>query len=154
MPEKYVYFDGIRFTRDDSTGYYLSSRNIKGNARQRIHVYVWEHYNGSVPDGCHIHHIDGNKSNNNIENLELLDGLAHLSLHGSLNAVLHHDKLAERLKKHAIPKAKEWHGSDRGREWHKNHYQKMKDRLYVERDYVCVNCGDGYKSVQTTSKLL
>ena len=67
MPEKFVYFDGYKFTRDNKTGYYLNS-----TIRQRLHRYVWEFYNGPIPKGYHIHHKDFNKANNDISNLQLL----------------------------------------------------------------------------------
>jgi len=41
------------------------------------HRYVWELANGQIPKGCHIHHIDGNKANNNISNLECILGTEH-----------------------------------------------------------------------------
>lgn len=152
MSEKYMYFNGLRFTRDDSTGYYLSSRKTKGNTRQRMHVYVWEYYNGPVPVGYHVHHIDKDKSHNNPENLELLECSKHLSLHGCENAVLHHAEMVENLKKNAVPKSRRWHGTDAGKAWHKNHYEQTKDRLYVEHNFICQNCGKEYKSVQMSSK--
>lgn len=36
------------------------------------HRYVWESANGPIPDGFEINHIDGDKTNNIIENLELV----------------------------------------------------------------------------------
>lgn len=152
MSEKHMYFNGVRFTRDDRTGYYLSSRKTKGNIRQRMHVYVWEHYNGPVPEGYHVHHIDGDKSHNYPKNLELLERSEHLSLHGCENAVLHHAEMVENLRRNAIPKSKIWHSTETGKAWHKAHYEQMKDKLYVEHDFICQNCGKGYKSVQTSSK--
>ena len=47
------------------------------------HHLVWEQYNKSpVPDGYIVHHKDGNKFNNNIENLELMTRAEHAKLHG------------------------------------------------------------------------
>jgi len=47
------------------------------------HHLVWEKETGCpVPDGCIIHHKDGNKYNNTISNLQLMDAKAHISLHG------------------------------------------------------------------------
>ena len=45
------------------------------------HRRVWEEHNGPVPDGFCIHHLDGNKKNNDIENLALIDALTHKRIH-------------------------------------------------------------------------
>src|SRR5258708_4095523 len=54
-----------------------------------LHRSIWELINGPIPDGFHIHHIDGNKLNNNIENLQCLSHAEHLSLHMTSNKKLH-----------------------------------------------------------------
>lgn len=38
----------------------------------RFHCLIWEHCNGVIPEGLEIDHIDDNKLNNNISNLQLL----------------------------------------------------------------------------------
>ena len=47
------------------------------------HVVVWckEHSKKQVPDGLVIHHIDGNRSNNDPSNLWAMTPLAHRRLH-------------------------------------------------------------------------
>lgn len=49
------------------------------------HREIMRCLNGGLPDNCHIHHKDGNKSNNLPENLEILDELEHLSHHAKIN---------------------------------------------------------------------
>lgn len=72
-------FDGLSFRRNKRTGYFLNAKTHK-----RLHVYVWEYYNGcEVPKGYHIHHKDHDKNNNEIENLALLSASEHASLHGN-----------------------------------------------------------------------
>lgn len=152
MSDKFQFFNGKKFIRDDSTGYYLCSSRCSDGKRKRMHVYVWEHYNGKVPEGCHIHHIDEDKSNNDISNLALLSEVEHLSLHAKENAIINYERVIDNLNTKARPKASEWHGSEVGREWHKKHYEKMKDKLYVKHEFVCVQCGKGFSSTQTESK--
>jgi hypothetical protein len=53
---------------------------LKGK-HYREHRYIWERSNGPIPDGYVIHHIDGNKTNNNIENLQLLSKINHTRIH-------------------------------------------------------------------------
>lgn len=48
------------------------------------HRYNWEQHHGmKVPEGMHIHHVDGDKSNNDPEHLEGLTAQAHASLHNA-----------------------------------------------------------------------
>jgi hypothetical protein len=41
------------------------------------HRIIWEKHNGKIPSGYIVHHIDGNRINNNIDNLELLPKKQH-----------------------------------------------------------------------------
>jgi len=138
---KTVVYDGIKFYQTQK-GYYLSGKGSE--ATVRLHVYVWEKYNGKVLKGYHVHHKDLDKDNNEIDNFKLLEGHEHLSLHGNLQ-----DKkmLAERLAKYARPKASEWHRSTEGIEWHKKHYEDTKDKLYQEIEIVCLHCGKKVKVI-------
>ena len=42
---------------------------------------VWTRTYGPIPEGCHIHHKDGDFTNNAIENLECLSARDHMILH-------------------------------------------------------------------------
>ena len=49
---------------------------------QFIHRDVWQYFNGDIPEGDYeIHHIDHNKANNNIANLQLLTRTEHGKIH-------------------------------------------------------------------------
>ena len=39
--------------------------------QQKLHRLIWIFFNGDIPDGFQIDHIDGDKHNNRIENLRL-----------------------------------------------------------------------------------
>ena len=58
----------------DNIGYQLASWTLPNGKRRflRVHNIVWQTFNGPVPDGLEIDHIDGNKENNVISNLRLV----------------------------------------------------------------------------------
>jgi hypothetical protein len=68
----FQFFDDIKFTLRNN-GYYSST---KGD-RILMHRYVWQKYNGSIPDNYDIHHINNKKYDNRIENLECLPKAEH-----------------------------------------------------------------------------
>ena len=83
MKNTSIVYDGIIWTLEKS-GYMCANLNVNGKfIFTRLHRYVWEKYNGPIPDDKEIHHKDENKLNNNIDNLELLTESKHLSLHTS-----------------------------------------------------------------------
>lgn len=140
-------FDGLSFRRDKKTGYYLNAKTHK-----RLHVYVWEHFNGAIPKGYEIHHKDFDKKNNEIENLQMLTSKEHHEIHGSALTDDQREWRRKNLAENARPKASEWHGSNAGSEWHRQHYEQVKDKLYVKKKFVCEYCGKEFESTQVNSK--
>lgn len=45
------------------------------------HRLVWMKYHGPIPEGMEVHHINGDMSDNRIENLELMTAAEHNRLH-------------------------------------------------------------------------
>jgi HNH endonuclease/NUMOD3 motif len=68
---EYVEFKGRKYFKR-TNGYYESKRPCT-----QLHRDVWEHYNGLIPKGYVIHHIDHNPSNYDITNLEMMKWGAH-----------------------------------------------------------------------------
>ena len=137
--KKFAWFNGLKYTRDEKTGYYLNA-----TSRKRLHRAVWEFHNGEVKSGFHIHHVDHDKSNNDIQNLSAISSKSHLQHHGR-------EKMKDRLlfeKFHSagIASAAEWHSSEEGAEWHKQHYESMKHKLHVKTDRECSNCGKTHQA--------
>lgn len=138
-----IEFNGLVFTKDKKTGYYFNSTKMI-----RLHRYVWEYYNGEIPDGYDIHHIDRNKDNNDIANLQMLSRTEHMKLHGSMLTNEQRLWMRENLKSSALPEANKWHGSIEGREWHRQHYEQMKEKLHQKKEYECKNCGKKFMSIK------
>ena len=69
---------GKKYAQDKKTGYYVCT----SGERKRLHVAMWEaKYGREVPEGCVIHHLDWNKSNNTVENLVCLTIREHERVH-------------------------------------------------------------------------
>lgn len=74
----------------ESNNAWKGGRNITNKGYVRIrkfggyileHRFVWEQANGPIPEGFQIHHIDGDKTNNKLSNLQLLSNSEHQKLH-------------------------------------------------------------------------
>jgi hypothetical protein len=123
---EHQFFNEFKFYLDKQTGYWITTNCPK----KRMHVVVWEFYNGKIPNGFHIHHRDGNKSNNEIFNLELISAREHISAHMSKERRDKAREWAEKIR----PLTKKWHASKDGHEWHKKHgIEGWKTRKPVEK---------------------
>ena len=61
-----------------SNGYVIGYSGGKMFAQHRE---VWKAKHGKIPAGHHVHHIDGNKSNNDISNLRAMPRREHIAMH-------------------------------------------------------------------------
>lgn len=95
--DKIIHIDGDKTNNDISNLKLIKSKAIPtefGNAsfyggyysinssKQLLHRAIWEKFHGPIPEGYNVHHIDGNKLNNDISNLELIHHNKHAQLHG------------------------------------------------------------------------
>jgi len=62
--------------------YNYLARKVNGKKIDE-HRFVWEQTNGEIPKGYIIHHIDENKRNNKLENLQMMTSKEHNLLHGN-----------------------------------------------------------------------
>ena len=134
---KYIIYDGLKFCRDEKTGYYLNS-----TIRKRLHRYVWEKEVGTIPKGFHVHHINRNKADNRIENLSIMTAKGHERLHGQEQTIKElHRKLIEKARPYAVA----WHKSEKGREWHSKQATGRKPPRTEKSCSVCGNLFFGTK---------
>lgn len=127
-------YKGVRYYK---CGAYFQHKGV------RLHRMVWEDAHGKTPDGTHVHHIDGNKANNSLENLALMDASEHLSAHMRAPDRLEYARAnAERIR----PLTKRWHGSAEGKEWHSRHAKETAAKATM-KTVVCTRCGCAFESV-------
>lgn len=142
-----IVYDGNVFTRDKKSGYYLSAKPIYKSKRIMLHRYVWIKYNGDIPDGMSVHHIDGDKENNSIDNYILMSKSKHTKHH--IDEIMENqlDERRERFIEHALPAAAEWHKSEEGRKWHKGHWHNSLKPVIEEKvEKTCVVCDSKYET--------
>lgn len=72
--------DGKICSVKNKTGWYLTiglSDKYGYKETMRIHVLVAKAFIGEIPKGYHVHHKDGNKQNNKVNNLEIIHPSQH-----------------------------------------------------------------------------
>ena len=63
-------------------GYYeRTDKSVRPKRTVRLHRAVWEHHNGPIPDGWHVHHLNEDKRDNSIANLACMPHGAHSQEH-------------------------------------------------------------------------
>lgn len=107
---------------------------------KRLHRVVWEDTNGPIPEGYDVHHLNGDRSNNQIENLALLARKEHHSYHGKQISKAHPEHIHEIRKA-----ASEWHGSEAGLKWHSAR-GKQNWETQCAQEYTCSQCGKTFLS--------
>lgn len=140
---RFIEYDGKRFY-EDGKGYWLGQQKGDDGTyhRIRLHIYVWEKFNGPVPDGYDVHHVDEDTSNNELSNLILMERGEHHRLHSAE----HVEEAAKRMEIYARPAAVAWHKSDAGREWHRKMAKElMQKQLETKVTNVCEYCGKEFE---------
>lgn len=105
-----------------------------------LHQVVWEDHFGQIPENHHIHHKNGDSTDNRIENLECLHKSKHHSLHFRASR-----QIKKMHSKEARLKALEWYRSPKGRLVLGNISKRgWETRKSVERN--CIICGDAFQT--------
>lgn len=64
-----------------TTGNGRYKRKNKNGKNLQLHRLIWETYRGPIPKGYIVHHINGNKKDNRIENLSCISVKEHNKIH-------------------------------------------------------------------------
>ena len=142
-----VRFDGVTFRRyPDSErwsdrSYFRPSGN---SGREALHREVYKAHHGPIPDGWHVHHIDGDPGNNDPDNLAALPASAHHEHHG-------HDRPSVPPSAEALALAAEWHRSPEGRAWHREHAKALWETRQA-RTIACEQCGTEFDDISLHAK--
>jgi len=151
--KEYIIYNGITFRRypessNKTVREYFRATPYTGAPCMYLHREIWKHHNGSIPNKHVIHHVDGDKTNNDIENLICVPKTMHISQHSKewftdpvnkTNSNAHLDKIR--------PMTKDWHASEEGHIWHSNN-AKTSLCTIPETLHICDFCGDEYMSVE------
>ena len=125
----------------DGTTYYLCGQYFQRKGK-RLHRMVWEYHNGPIPDGYEVHHINGNRADNDIGNLQLMEGSEHNRLHMS-------DPERKEKSRRDISKAREaakgWHSTEDGEAFHSKLAKSYWEHAEL-RTYVCSYCGKEFQT--------
>ena len=66
----------------NKAGYHIITSTKEGNLKKRVHRLIWEDWYGKpVPKGYVIHHINGDKTDNRIQNLQCVSNGNHIRFH-------------------------------------------------------------------------
>ena len=131
MSQDVIEYDGDRYHRGPRRYYRKKGRAEEGY----LHREKWRKEKGEIPKGYHVHHKDGDPSNNNLENLELVSPQEHAEKH---------EDWGNPNPEEATEAAKNWHRSEEGREWHR----KMAKKQWEEKEAKtkeCDQCGEEFE---------
>lgn len=130
--ERRIYFGKKFYQQKD--GYWANMMPI------HAHRWVWINYYGNIPKGMDIHHKDGDKSNNEIQNLEMLSRSDHLKRHwqeGRFDLDKRRIQLAE---------ARKWLKTTEGRQ----KQSESSKKAWIKRKTNIIFCIQCKKEVLTT----
>lgn len=164
MPQKPLFesidvvFNGVTFRRYPNSSnaydrnYYRASSQYHKQGIKYLHREIWKASNGPIPDGCHIHHIDGDTLNNAPENLECLTASDHAELHARTMPNWKRRWLASQVRTQLQPKATQWHRSEAGKSFHSKLGQwSWQVRTFIQK--TCEVCAQEFRTKDTRTEV-
>ena len=134
-------FEGERFYRYDGDKRYFRRPGRQGE--QYLHRVVWMQAHGTIPPGAVIHHVDGDRANNQLDNLLLVPSCGeHTAGHWTPERADTQRAILDSVRHLSAA----WHGSPEGRAWHRHHGTgTARERRYT---HVCLWCGNEYQTAR------
>lgn len=121
MERETVTFEGRVYARGGKFKYFRCTGRF-------LHRSVWEAVNGAIPKGWQVHHKNGDRGDNRIENLECVPPDEHRKLHAD-KTMAYATSPEQRAHLERIRElSKAWHASPEGREWHRANAISIRER--------------------------
>lgn len=140
------YLKGYAQTEDEYLKVSLKAIGEKDTKTFLYHKVLWEHFNGKVPDGFELNHIDENKHNFKISNLELVTHSQNIN-HGTRNERVG-KKNAEKLRGRKLPEdvKKKIGDACRGKKMPKDVVKRLAELRFKNVDRIDPITGEVLKS--------
>jgi hypothetical protein len=144
----WIDFDGVRYycdpqskNRQKRSYFYCGSRQSRERGTSTYHRDLWIKNNGPVPRGFHIHHKDGNSMNNDLSNLECIDGKVHNSEHSKKMWAETPEIFGDNLERARAGRF-EWLKTDGAKAQFKKHGDMMRGvKIHKPIQVNCIYCG-------------
>lgn len=144
-PSIVVVFRGKKYRRYPEGTNVSMARYFTASDGEFLHRAKWKHLRGPIPPGAHIHHKNGDHTDNRIANLEPIDGREHLAAHSRSPGRAAVAK--DRLLRFAVPASRAWHSSPDGKAFHSaNGRAAMAARPVLT--IACAVCGAAFQTIQ------